>query len=190
MRPIRFAMAFPLVVVAAAFSGACSDPVPLIPRGAWSLTFASTTAACEVSAHPAAVGKVAADGELELKADGSDEADVSCEVKASGGGFDVSGKVRFKGQYLSLQIPELKKGATADEPGVGEMEFVTGKTVEIYRGDCNFYFVEDQLVDSGKVWATFQCPEVVAGESQCGVQVGYIAFENCIGTSTEEDEES
>jgi len=188
MRPIRFAMAFPLVVLAAAFSGACSDPVPLIPRGAWSLTFESSTAQCDVSAHPAAVGTVAAKGELDLKADGSDEADVSCEVKASGGGFDVSGKVRFKGQYLSLKIPELRKDATSDEPSVGEVEFVTGKTVEIYRGDCNFYFVEDQLVDAGKVWGTFQCSEVLAGESSCGVQVGYFAFENCIGTSTDEEE--
>lgn len=189
MRSTRFALAFPLLVVAVGFSGACSDPVPLIPRGAWSLTFQAPSAKCQVQGHNANVGTVGPSGDLELKADGSDKAVVTCEVKPSGGGYSVSGKVRVPGQSLTVDIPLLKKDQSFDDPATGDVDFLTGQTGDLYSGECIFYFVKDQLIDKGKVWASFQCPEVVNGDSVCAVQQGYIAFENCIGTATEEDGE-
>lgn len=191
MRLSRLAFALPIVVVAAAFTGiGCSDPVPLIPRGAWSLTFQSPSSDCDVIGHNANAGTVEAKGKLELKADGSDGAEVACEVQASGGGYSVQGTVRSGGTYFDIDIGELKKAATFEEPSTGRIEFQTGTTVEIYRSDeCIVYFVEKQLVDKGKVWASFQCASVTSGNSECAVQQGYFAFENCIGTSTGEDGE-
>ncbi len=185
---ICLALAFSMLVVGATSSIGCSDPVPLIPRGAWSLTFQDTGSECTVAGHNAAVGQVEADGELELKANGTDDAEVSCEVKTAGGGYAVSGKVRFKGQYLSLNVAEVKKDATFEEPATGHVEFQTGQTAKIYRSDeCIIYFVDDQLVDKGKVWGSFQCAAVQGpNDSICAVQQGYFAFENCVGSETEE----
>jgi hypothetical protein len=189
MRSTCLVLALP-ILAGAALCG-CEDPVPLIPRGAWSIQFQNTGAACDIQTHPAAVGTVESEGKLELKADASDGAEVSCEVKAAGGGYAVSGKVQFKGQYLSINVGELKKDATFEAPATGSVEFQTGQTAELYRGSgCIVYLTENQIVDKGKVWGSFQCELVTGpGDSECAIQQGYFAFENCVGSSTGEEEE-
>ena len=193
MRPIRFVFASACLAIPAIAALGCSDPVPLIPRGAWSLTFQDTGSDCNVSNHPANVGTVGSDGEVEYKSNGTDNAEVECTVEPSGGAFAVSATVRFGGQYLSMNVPKLKSSATLEEPSTGSLEFATGKSVSIYGSDeCIFYFVKDngQEISEGRVWGSFQCPAVSGEQGDvCAVQQGYFAFENCIGAATEEDEE-
>lgn len=167
----------------------CGEEVPIIPRGAWYIEFQDSGSKCEVAYHKANVGTVGSKGELELKANGSDSADVACSVKASGGGYAVSGEVTYKGQYLSVEVANLKKDQTFEDPAKGRIELQTGTTAEAYSSsDCIVYFVDDQLVDKGKVWASFQCPEIVGpNASTCEIVQGYFAFELCDGTQTEED---
>ncbi len=188
----RLALGFGSVVAGAAvvFPG-CGEEVPIIPRGAWYIEFQDSGSKCEVAYHKANVGTVGSQGELELKANGSDSADVACSVKAAGGGYAVTGEVTYKGQYLGVEVANLKKDATFEAPATGRIDLQTGTTAEAYSSsDCIVYFVDDQLVDKGKVWASFQCPTIVGpNESTCEIVQGYFAFELCEGTQTEEDGE-
>lgn len=194
MRPIRFALAFPCIAAAALGSGACSDPVPLIPRGAWAITFQDPGADCNVTGHNAAVPveeSVSSSGEIEYVADGTEEADVECTVEPSGGSFSFRGRLRYKGQYLSLTSSDLSATATLDEPSTGSIELQTVQSTRIYRSsECIFYFNDNgQTIESGRVWGSFQCPAITGGAGDvCAVQQGFFAFENCIGGSTEEEE--
>lgn len=191
MRPIRFALAFPCVAAAALFTGACSDPVPLIPRGAWYVAFQDPGAECNVANHQGQVGVVGSDGEIEYKADGTDDAEVECTVEPSGGAFAVSGRVRYKGQFFSISVESLKADATLDAPSTGSIELQTVQSTDVYRGsDCIVYFNDSgQTVESGRVWGSFQCPAISGGAGDtCSIQQGFFAFENCIGGDTEEEE--
>jgi hypothetical protein len=191
MRPIRLVLAIPCLAAAALGSGACSDPVPLIPRGAWALTFQDPGADCNVATHNAAVGVVGSSGEIEYKSDGTDDAEVECTVEASGGAFSFSGRVRYKGQYLSISSDSLKGSATQDDPSTGSVQLQTVQSTDIYGSDeCIFYFNGNgQTIEAGRVWGSFQCPAVVGGAGDtCVVQQGYFAFENCVGSAEEEEE--
>jgi len=194
MRAIRFTLASFCLAAAALASGACSEPVPLIPEGAWAVTFRDPGADCNVATHNSGVPAETAvgdSGEPELVVNGTEEAEVECEVSPSGGSFTFSGRVRYKGQYLSIRSSDLKAAATLDEPSTGTVEFQTVKTSAIYSSDaCNLYFLPDsgQGIEAGNVWGSFQCPSVggAAGDV-CEVQQGYFAFENCLGSQTEEE---
>lgn len=191
MRPIRLALALPCIAAAALVSGACSDPVPLIPRGAWFLVFQDTGVDCNVATHEGKVGEVGSSGEIEYKSDGTDEAEVECTVEPSGGAFAVSGRVSFKGQYFSVAVGSLKADATLDAPSTGTVELQTVTSTDVYQSsECIVYFNDNgQTVESGRVWASFQCPSVEGGAGDtCEVQQGFFAFENCIGGETEDEE--
>ena len=191
MRPIRLALAVPCIAAAALFSGACSDPVPLIPRGAWFLVFQDTGAACNVETHNGEVGTVGAEGEIEYKTDGTDEAEVDCTVEPSGGAFAVNGRVRYKGQFFSIAVNSLKADATLDAPSTGTVQAQTVKSTDVYQSnECIVYFNDNgQSIESGRVWGSFQCPSVAGGAGDtCEIQQGYFAFENCVGGETEDEE--
>lgn len=191
MRPIRLALALPCVAAAALFTGACSDPVPLIPRGAWYVAFQDPGAECNVANHQGQVGVVGSDGEIEYKADGTDDAEVECTVEPSGGAFAVTGRVRFKGQFFSISVGSLKADATLEEPSTGRVELQTVQSTDVYRSsECIVYLNGNgQTVESGRVWASFQCPAISGGAGDtCAIQQGFFAFENCIGGDTEEEE--
>ena len=53
---------------------------------------------------------------------------------------------------------------------------------------CNFYFADgtNQDVAAGRVWITFDCPEVTSETSRCELGDSYVIFENCTGAEEEE----
>ncbi len=192
MRPIRLVLALPCLVALPLASGACSDPVPLIPRGAWAVTFQDPGGDCNVTGHNSSVGTVEAEGDIEYRTDGTEGAEIECTVEPSGGSFNFKGSVSYKGQYLSITADGLKAGATIDDPSAASVEFQTVQSTDIYRGSgCQIYFNENgQAVEEGKIWATFACTDIVGSQGDtCRLQLGYIAFENCVGAATEDGEE-
>lgn len=192
MRPTRLVLALPCLAALVLASGACSDPVPLIPQGAWAITFQDPGGTCNVTGHNANVGTVGSEGDIEYKTDGTDGAEIECTVEPSGGSFNFSGRVSFKGQYLSISASGLKAGATVDDPSSATLEFQTVQSSDIYRGSsCEIYFNENgQAVEEGKIWATFRCTEIVGNQGDtCSLQTSFVAFDNCVGAATEDGEE-
>jgi hypothetical protein len=180
---LRLGIVFAFSLVAAGTSIA-------IPRGGYEVTYhdvPESDCGAEIDSGVGRVGSTNADA-LALQADGSGDAEVSCNVKASGDGFAVSGFLRYSGQYLRVVIPELRTDATREAPSPGRIELQTQFTGDAQRSDdCIFYFVGDQLVDDGKVWATFECPAIPVADEDCAVHTVAFAWELCAGSANDDE---
>lgn len=185
---MRTRSALAVIMLLAPSAAGCS-PYPdeqILSRGAWALAFEGSEPSCAVAPHEARIGTVASKGELELKADTSEGAVVECRVKPTEEGYAVAGTVRLDGQYLTVVVPALRTDATSAAPSAGSIELATAKSDGVYRSDaCSVYLVDDELVDDGKVWASFHCPTITgAYGSSCGVTEGTFAFDLCDGTES------
>jgi hypothetical protein len=186
----------------------CSDPVPPAAQASVSLHVAPprspTTAGAKCTPGPHAVyapfltsaeitqqttatfgGPRAVDGEGSMK--------VSCSVRSSGSGFDVSGQVTSPAkdaQGMAIQptsvfiSTSLAKDAV-DAPGTLRLQDSFTSTA-YDASKCKFTVQpaagEKLAVDSGKIWARVACTELtdlhdVSG-SACDVD-GYFIFEKC-----------
>lgn len=181
LSPLRHSARATLVIVAAASFGAagCSDPVPPIPEGGWSVAFQNPGGGdCNVNSHNEAVGTVTADQKSALIQDGTD-ASVSCNVSAS----SVSGSVFQNVKNLDIQVSSISSDATVDNPATGLVSFTSPTTVNSFVSSadapCIFYFGEGQGIQDGEVWLTFSCPDMVSEGQSCRIQQGYAAFKNC-----------
>jgi hypothetical protein len=190
MRFARLAVAVSLPVVAlGALGTGCSDAVPPIPRGAYSVAFSDPGVECQVAGHGNAVGEVSDSTKQKLYSNGEDGAEVECSVVGSGS-FNATGKIYKGGSILQISIGSIAASATAAAPAIGSVSFASEKTQASYNSnECQFYFVPntDEGVDSGKLWVAFKCPTITSEQSVCKIDVGYVILENC-STGSEEEE--
>jgi len=173
-------LAFPLV--AFAFLGGCSDPVPPTPQGAFSVQFSDTGMNCSIASHRSEAGLVDASTKEKVLIDGMEGAKVSCSVSGSGP-FDVSAQIVLGSDGITLSIPAINAGATVDSPAKGALSFFSDRTAgdAFSSSSCNFYFKEGtgQGVASGKLWVSFACPEVIESTNTCGITESHVILENC-----------
>lgn len=178
-------------VLAAAAAG-CSEPAPLIPRGAWSIVFIDTGLDCQIAGHNRMLGEVTADKRQTLVEDGTEGDNgittTICSVVDNDGSYTFNASEYLSGTPLSLTlfVPELTAGATKDAPAKGTVSYLSQDTATTFSSmDCNFYFLSGtgQGVEAGNVWLTFECPSIAtAQDNVCQIQVGYAAFEQCSTT--------
>lgn len=171
------------------FAG-CSTPVPIIPEGAWSVSFIQPNAIdCQIANHNQAIGEVNADQRANLIADGeeltagddSTAVSVNCEVIANASTFTFRASESANGSILSLSVPELNPKATKDSPSKGVVLYQSLQTANSFsQSDCNFYFLKGQSVAEGQVFVTFECDKIAAsGDNICQINPGYAAFSKC-----------
>lgn len=178
-----------LMTAGLALLSGCSDPVPPTPRGAWTVSFVDTGAACQHKGHNTKVGDVGPSTKNAVVVDGTEGADVDCSVKASGAGFAVDASLTQNASGLSVLIGQIAPSATDMAPAQGAISYVSPETVDAYLtppdSKCDFYFVPGgQGVAAGRVWLSFGCHKVEAEGSVCeSMQTyalqGYAIFENC-----------
>ncbi len=191
-RAVTIAAALGLTaLLASAFAG-CSTPLPIIPKGAWSVSFIQPDAInCQIANHNLAIGEVTADTRTKLVEDGEELAagdtnsviDVSCSVIAEGDTFAFEASESGLGSFLSLSVPELSKSATKEKPSKGIVIYQSQQTANSFsQSDCDFYFLPKtgQGVSEGTVYLTFFCGAIAAqGDNICKIDPGYAAFEKC-----------
>lgn len=178
-------------LVAPAFAG-CGSPAPIIPKGAWSVSFIQPDAInCQIANHNLAIGEVTSDTRTKLVEDGEElqtgdpnsVVDVSCSVIANGSTFAFDASESGNGAFLSLSVPELSAKATKDSPSKGIVIYQSMQTANSFsQSDCDFYFVPKtgQGVSEGQVFLTFFCGAIAAsGDNVCKIDPGYAAFEKC-----------
>lgn len=181
---MRLAVLTLTTALAAALFNGCADPVPQVPDGAWFVsTIQDDPTACHIAAHNDQVGDVNASERLAVETDGLKGAQISCTVSGSGT-YSVNALATKDGSTLNIVIPKITAKATQDSPAAGAVTYQSPKTVATYSGSCNFYFTPNtpETVAEGKIWVSFSCDGLVAGESMstCPVKQGYAIFESCL----------
>lgn len=189
-----FAVAAFAAVLAASFAG-CSEPAPLIPRGAWSLVFIDPGPECQIAGHNVGIGEVSADKRTTLvedqHVDDTVTTSVLCSVIDNGGTFYFdAAESNSAGNTITLIVPELPANATKDQPAKGTVSYQSAQnTATTFSSqECNFYFLEGtgQGVKAGEVWLTFDCPTIKEDlDNICQIQIAYAAFEQCVSTDDE-----
>ncbi len=166
----------------------CSEPVAPIPAGGWAITFTRTSITCMINSHNNGVGQVSQDGKPVLVSDGIDNANISCAVNPSGGGFDVQAQALQNGKSVSIGVKGLTKTATAANPAKGNITYVSTETADTFSSQlagtpCDFYFVDGtkETVAAGNVWVAFDCSQIADQNNVCAMS-GYVKFQNCDGT--------
>ena len=175
--------------LAAAFAG-CGQLTPIIPEGAWAVSFIQPNAIdCQIANHNTAIGEVSADQRANLVEDeevqGGFKVSVVCSVVPKDGKFKVSAnETSENGSYLTLSIPELDPKATVDKPSLGVVSYQSQNTAKTFsQSDCAFYFLKGQSVDDGEIFITFECDKIAAGgDNICQIKPGYAAFSKCATT--------
>jgi len=173
-------LAFPLV--AFAFLGGCSDPVPPTPQGAFNVQFSDTGQDCDIASHRSEAGVISASNRGAVLIDGMNGAQVTCSVSGSGP-FNVSAKIVLGSDGINVSIPAINAGATLDSPAKGSFLFFSDRTAgdAFSSSSCNFYFKEGtgEGIAAGKLWVSFNCPEVLESMNTCGISESHVIFENC-----------
>ncbi len=174
--------------LATAFTG-CGTPVPIIPEGAWAVSFVQPSALdCLVSNENTNIGNISPDQVSDLIEDGGtmpngEVVSVSCSVIDNGGTFTVQASESGAGLILSIAINELSPSATKDKPSKGVVLYQSIHTANSFsQEDCNFYFLDKtkQSVSEGAVFLTFECDKIAVGaDNICKISPGYAAFEKC-----------
>jgi hypothetical protein len=167
----------------------CSEPPPVIPRGAWSVSFLDSGAACSVASHNSQMGLVNDQQKLTLIQDGdpvgNGDATVECTIKG-GGPYDISARAFLFDKSLVVNLAGFDPAAaTSDMPAPGTVAYASVNTAgEPYVGSvvdtpCEFYLSGKEEFGPGEVWMSFRCPLMTGEQSQCTISQGYLAFENC-----------
>lgn len=189
-RRTSFAAAAGVATTFAIAFAACSQPAPLIPKGAWSLVFIDPGPECQIAGHNVSIGEVSADSRTLLveddNVDGSVTTSVLCSVVDDGGTFHVSANAsNTAGNVLTL-IVDIAAGATKDSPSKGTISYMSPNTATTFTSqECNFYFLDGtgQGAKAGQVWMTFDCPTITEDiDNVCQIQIAYAAFEQCDST--------
>lgn len=172
------------------FAG-CGSPAPVIPQGAWAVSWIQPSLNCQIANHNNHLGEVSAEQRTKLWEDGQESEagnsnsviDVSCSVITSGSGFTVDAYEAGLGMFLSISVPELAKNATKDNPSKGIVSYQSPQTANSFsQSDCDFYFLPNtsQGVSEGQVFVTFTCSAIAAASDNiCSIDPGYVAFEKC-----------
>jgi len=195
MRFARLAACSPLL-----FCLGCGDDPPPPPQGAFSVTFIDDgpegSEGCALKGHNTQVGKVTSTTKDHLLKTNEEGAEIECSVTGSGS-FTIDGNIFQGAAYLSVTLSGLKSrangGPTLEAPFGGTVAYsspdTAAETYSTAETPCNFYFGEgtNQDVAAGRVWMTFNCPELVRDTSKCELGDSYVIFENCGGNEEEEE---
>ena len=181
MRLVR--LAFSLVALAGLVS--CGDPVPPTPQAAFFVNFSDTGASCPQGSHQSELGVVSAIARSGVVVDGTNNTQVRCTVSGSGS-FKIDARAT-QVDSLTLNVPSISPSATQAAPATGNVAFLSAETAgNQYSAPsetpCQFWFQQGtpQSVGAGKVWLTFQCPQVIDGNgNQCRITESFALFENC-----------
>ncbi|HEY4117018.1 MAG TPA: hypothetical protein VGM56_04155 [Byssovorax sp.] len=178
---MRLAPIAALVLFAACFTAACDDATGVLAKGGWAASFTETGETCNTLSHNGMVGQVSTGDASGVSIDGTDGADITCAVYASGGGFTASGSASQNGYSLTISIGEISGDNTADNPANGTASFASPQTITAFTSNmpCKFFFTGEQLVDTGKIWVSFTCDDVENGMQMCAISNGVAAFEDC-----------
>lgn len=188
-----FVSAGVLAALATTFTG-CSEPAPLVPKGAWSLVFVDTGPGCQIAGHNVSIGEITADKRQTLVKDQNVEGNVTttvvCSVVDNGGSFYFdAAESNSAGNVLTLIVPEISTSATKDSPAKGTVSYMSPNTATTFSStDCNFYFIDGtgQGAKAGSIWLTFECPSIsAASDNVCQIQIAYAAFEQCVSEAEE-----
>lgn len=168
--------------LAALFAG-CSEPPPLIPKGAWSVVFtAPLGSSCKHGpGENQMIGDVTGNSRTKLIEDGVDDTLVSCSVIQEESSFRVETVQSADSRTLTLAF-NITANATKENPAKGTVSYATPFTGTTFTStECNFYFLNTgQGVQAGQVWVTFECPELAAAQDDiCAIDIAYAAYEQC-----------
>lgn len=174
----------------------CSDPVPLPAQGAVTLSVrlpTSTNAGtCPDSGTTYSVGGPVAPTTAnwgDSLVDGDKGAHISCSVKASGGGFAISGTLSAyttEGESYPITVTVANGVVDATGNGTANITVYTPKLSASYSSTtaCTLKALGNPpAVKGGSVWASFSCPSITSPPSGvCQVGPSVIVFENCDGS--------
>ncbi|HMR09514.1 MAG TPA: hypothetical protein PKA88_27230 [Polyangiaceae bacterium] len=168
----------------------CSDPVPPPPQGGVNVNIRSAPSSvtppnkkCTVGGHSAFVGSPPPDATKpgSRVVDGESGASVSCSVRKSGGVFKINGNATHKGVSFSVTgevAPEGTGTATILHRNPTVLETVKNEDAM----PCTVSVADAPLqVATGRVWAKFSCPALIAAQQPtlfCEGE-GFFVFENC-----------
>ena len=170
-------------------AGCSDDPTPVpssVPaRVGWSVDFLSG-AYCLPLPHSDQLGEVSAASVGALAEDGAFGVAVSCSVHDDGTAFDVDATASTTDRKLHISIPALAGHPTRAMPVTGSASFRSQESDGEYtspEAGCTFWFSTDtdERVEPGLLWATFECPVIVSGDSQCTIIDSYVVFDRCTG---------
>lgn len=167
---------------------ACDDPVPPTPEGGFFVQFTDTGIDCNINNHQKELGTVGATGKPELVADGANNAEISCTVEKSGGGFRVVADLSGSATTLQIDIDNLAESQNAaDNAATGQVKYASsdtgGNPFSTPQGqECTFWVdtEQGQYIEAGGAWFSFNCATVINGQESCGVN-GFVALKNCTG---------
>jgi hypothetical protein len=123
-------------------------------------------------------------GQITFVKDGDAGADVFCSVTPSGNGFQAQGALEVGADVFEYKV---NLAATNDEANkaTGSVSYRTVSTVSKYTSPpetpCNFWVTPSQEVAAGRIWAQFECPQILnlsAGRG-CAIGSSTIAMQNC-----------
>jgi len=177
-------------LVLGALSSGCSDDVSAAPEGAfyvdWRPVSGTTSGhSCTVTGHQTQRGGVDSNEFTLLYPDTVEGAQVFCAVSSNGGGYAVDAEMNFQNAYLSVSVAEISQSNTRDNPARGAVAYQSAETAVTFyshpEAACLFYVEEGskEEVSDGRVWVTFECPDMAAGMQACQIDQSYLAFQNC-----------
>ncbi|MEZ4222683.1 MAG: hypothetical protein R3B13_17205 [Polyangiaceae bacterium] len=139
-------------------------------------------ASCTIQAHTASIGQPPPDAANPggRVVDGQDGASVTCAVRPSASGFDVTGIISRAGISFGIQGKVAADGTgTADVTYFDPASAITLKSPA--STPCQLSAPQASTVSAGRIWAGIQCPGL-AGEATpalyCAGQ-GHLILENC-----------
>jgi hypothetical protein len=191
-RSVQSSAAACALVVAMVLLAGCADdsvsaPVSVAARVGWSVDFLSG-AYCLPLPHSDQLGEVSAGAVGALAEDGAFGVEVSCSVHDNGAGFVVDATASTTDRKLHISIPALTGHPTRAMPVTGSASFRSQESDGEYvspEAGCTFWFSTDtdERVEPGLLWATFECPVIVSGdsESECTIIDSYVVFDRCSG---------
>lgn len=183
----------------------CSDPVPLPAQAALTLSIQKATineggVTCPDPGTTYRFGALK-NGEIQNPSNvnhgqsvinGDQGSSIGCSVKSSNGGFAFSASIRGTANSNEPVTVSINGGVITGETGTASVTVSTRKLSTTFSNPsaqpCTFTVIRGAgdlpQVKNGALWATFQCPSIVAPPSgQCVVgTTSTVVLENCDGS--------
>jgi hypothetical protein len=185
MTHVRALLASSLAVASVAvLSAGCSSNATATPQAAMTeeiLVGNNSSATCPVGGGDVwtigdASGNPVKDGDTQTGA----AVNVTCSVKAAGGGFDVTATAKIQGGG-SLTVSGHFDGTTNDQKNItGTFVDVKGTLGTYVEKDCTASFLAGEGIATGRVRAELECPTATDSTKGyiCDAHASF-RFENC-----------
>lgn len=177
---------------AAAYAG-CSQPPPIVPKGAIFLRFVDDKVECNIVGHDSCIGDVddsiaselVLDDEVPKSAactngDKSAAVNVSCSVVPADNGYAVELGISQGDKFFDV-LATIDPEATDTSPSKGTFSYKSVITSNFYQStECEFFLTEKQYIEPGKLYISARCPHLLGPmNTDCSASAIYMAFESC-----------